>query len=139
MDTFLALIHAARRDLTAAAAPVDPDGLTARQALLLAERAAALASSTPPAQSIAWDLFAAAIGDAIADLQAELPDPAILPADLQPDPADAAASRTAAAALTRQLADLYAVAAAADSGSAWRRLVWAKVAHRLDEADAELR
>jgi hypothetical protein len=141
--SFVQLIQAATlgvdQALRGGGGPVDPDGYAMREAVLLAERAAIAADAAPDAESVAWELYGVAIGAAVADLQTELPDPALLPDEVRPTTVeDASRLRAATAELTARLADLYATAAAGGSGSPWRRLVWARVAHRLDEAAAEL-
>jgi hypothetical protein len=138
MESFLTLMESSQQQLRQSTA-LDPDGYVVRQALLLVARAAAAADAAPPAESVAWDLFSAAAGAAVAELQADLPDPALLPDDLRPGRDSGEDLRAATAALTVSLADLYAAAAASDVASPWRRLVWATVALHLDIAAARLR
>ncbi|WP_281901571.1 hypothetical protein [Phytohabitans aurantiacus] len=130
MTTYrILLAHAA----SALAADGDPDGAAMRQALLLAVHAGLHRPDGPGGGD--WDLYTVAITEAVRDLG----EPAALAAGL-PDPApDGAALRRDVAALVRRLAERYAAAAAGERGSPWRRLVWARVAHRLDDAVAELR
>lgn len=135
MSSYISLLRDARRDL---AGDFAPDGMLARQALLLAERAAAVAGSCPPEQVAGWDMFGAYLADAVAELQADLDEPAVLAREVNPAGVDADELRGQAAELARRLADLYASAAAGEAGSGWRRLVWAGVARRLDDAAAEL-
>ncbi|MEH1124762.1 hypothetical protein [Micromonospora sp. CPCC 206061] len=135
MSSYISLLKDAKRDL---AGDFAPDGMLARQALLLAERTAAVADSCPPGQAAGWDMFGAYLADAVAELEADLDDPAVLTQEVDPAGSDADELREEAAGLARWLADLYASAAAGEAGSGWRRLVWAAVARRLDDAAAEL-
>jgi hypothetical protein len=114
----------------------DPDGLATRQALLLAAHAGVhRAGGTGGAD---WDLYTVAITQAVHDVQADLPEPVILVAEVPVPGPDSMALRHDVVDLVCRLADRYASAAAGDTGSPWRRLVWAQVAHVLDDAVAEL-
>ncbi|MBT8226096.1 MAG: hypothetical protein HKP61_15120 [Dactylosporangium sp.] len=113
----------------------DPDGLTAQQALLLAVHAG---TAQPGEGSADWDLYAVAIAEAAALVQAGLDTPATLIDGLPGPGPDQPALREAIIALLRQLADLYARAAGSGTGSPWRRLIWAQATHRLDDAAGEL-
>jgi len=137
MDPFLALIESSRHQVRQ---PIgfDPDGYEVRQALLIAARAGIAADTAPPAESVVWDLFSAVAWTAVAELQADLPDPALLPEEFRPTETGERL-RTAIIALTTSLADLFAASAASEFGSPWRRLVWAKVALHLDIAAERLR
>jgi hypothetical protein len=132
MDSYLALLAVTATGLPAEA---DPDGWAARQALLLAAHAGTAHTGAPGAD---WDLYTVAVTDAAQHLQADLDEPVVLLDELPAAGPDEAGLRREVTALVRRLADLYAVAAAGETGSAWRRLVWARVAHRLDDAVAEL-
>jgi hypothetical protein len=138
--SFLHLIHVATHQISHMIATggeaLDPDGHTVREAMLVALRAAAIADTQPMGQATAWDAYAAAIGQAIADLQAELPEAAVLPDSIRPTAE--AGLRTATTELVTVLATLCAASAAHGTASGWRRLVWARVAHTLDAAAAEL-
>jgi hypothetical protein len=118
------------------AADDDPDGLATRQALLLAAHAGI--HGVDGAGSVDWDLYAVAITQAVQDLQSGLSDPVMLGAGLPGPGKDSIELRRAVTDLVRRLADRYAVAAVGNGGSPWRRLTWARVAHRLDDAVAEL-
>ena len=114
----------------------DPDGLPARQALLLAAHAGIRrADGTGGAD---WDLYTVAITQAVQDLQADLGDPVTLASGIPAPGPDSVALRREVVDLVRLLADRYAMAAASDHGSPWRRMVGARVALRLDDAAAEL-
>jgi hypothetical protein len=115
----------------------DPDGLPAQQALLLAAHAGI--RRTGASEAANWDMFAAAIAQALADLQADLPDPPILAAGLPSPSPDSGELRRAVIELVGLLANRYATAARGPAGTPWRRLVWASAAHQLDDAAAELR
>jgi hypothetical protein len=139
MDPFLALIESSHKHVRQSTA-LDPDGHEVRQALLVATRAAVAAGTAPAAESVKWDLFYVAVAAAVTELEAELPDPALLPDDLRPHDIANEHLRTSTATLIASLADLYAAAAAAsEAGSPWRRPTWANVAHHLDAAAAHLR
>jgi hypothetical protein len=125
----------ARAEAQAFADP-NPDGMPVRQALLLATHAGSRRADGPGA--VDWDFYSIAISRAVEDLQADLDDPAALLPGLPPPGPDSAELREIVAGLVRRLANLFATAAAGQAGSPWRRLVWAKVAHQLDEAIAEL-
>jgi hypothetical protein len=73
----------------------------------------------------------------VADVQADLADPVILVDGVPAPGSDSIELRHAVADLVRRLADVYATAAG-QAGSPWRQLVWAQVAHRLDDAVGEL-
>jgi len=140
MTTFLDLLAQAT---TALRHDGDPDGLAARQALLLATHAATRVTPTDPgaggaAAAAGWDLATVVILDAVAQLQAGLDTPVLLADGLAEPGADHPALRAGVTALLCQLADRYAAAAAGETGPPWRRLVWAHVAHRLDDAAREL-
>jgi hypothetical protein len=124
------------RVAAAFAVDADPDGLAARQALLLAAHAGIRREDGTGGAD--WDLFTVAISQAIQDLQADLGDPVILVPGLPAPGPDTVELRRDVVDLVRRLADRYATAAAGGSGRPWRRLVWAQVAHRLDDAVAEL-
>ena len=120
---------------SALAADYNPDGLATRQALLLAAHAGIHSAD---GAGVDWDLFTVAITQAVQDLQSDLGDPVILIAGVPGPGPDSIELRREVADLVRRLADRYATAAAGDNGSPWRRLTWAQVAHRLDDAVAEL-
>lgn len=121
----------------ALAADDDPDGPVARQALLLALRAGTHRADGPG--SADWDLYCVAVTEAVRELQAGLDEPVILAAGSPGPGPDSVELRGEVAGLVRRLADRYAAAAAVGNDApAWRRLVWARVAHRLDDAVAEL-
>ena len=127
---YRALVAHAVRDLV----DEQPDGAAAQLALLLAAHAG-LRRSGGDAD---WDLYTAAVTEALADIQTEIAEPVVLAEDVPEPGSDSTALRLAVANLVRRLAHLYATAAAGSTGSPWRRLVWAQVAHRLDDAAAEL-
>lgn len=132
MNRFLALLAYAEAGLTAGS---DPDGVATQQALLLAARAG---TAQPASVKPDWDLYTVAVTGAIQLLRAGIGAPVVLVDGLpQPEP-DGPVLRPAVLALVRKLADLFATAARAETGSPWRRMVWAQVAHRLDDAAAEL-
>jgi len=114
----------------------DPDGPATRQALLLAAHAGLHHSDGTG--DAGWDLYTAAITQAAHDVQADLDDPLILVSGIPAPGPDSIELRRTVVDLVRALADRYAKAAAGNSGSPWRRLIWAQVAHRLDDAAAEL-
>lgn len=118
---------------------IDPDGVHARLALALAVYAAPSAHDPLDVGAVAdWDLFALVIGEAEQMLSADL-EPLALAYDRLPSVGpDTPGLRSAVVRLVRRLADLYTAAAAGQRGSAWRRLVWAMVAFRLDDAGREL-
>lgn len=124
------------RAVRALAAADDPDGLATRQALLLAAHAGIRRANTTAGAD--WDLYTVAITQAVQDVQADLGDPLVLVSGIPAPGPDSVQLRREVAALVRLLADRYAMAAAGDLGSPWRRLIWARVAHRLDDAAAEL-
>ncbi|GAA0936410.1 hypothetical protein [Virgisporangium aurantiacum] len=115
----------------------DPDGLDVRQALLLADRAATVANYATDTAA-GWDQYALSIADAIEHLDAPLAAGWILAADIHPTPADVDRLAEPVQALVQRLADVLAAAATGDTDSPWRRLVWAQVAHRLDDARKDL-
>jgi hypothetical protein len=118
---------------------VDPDGVLARQALALAVHAASAANCSRDSGAVAdWDMYCIIIAEAQQMLQADL-DPLFLPIDrLPPVGPDTPGLRQSVRTLVRRLSDLYTEAAAGDRGSPWRRLVWAMVAFRLEDASREL-
>jgi hypothetical protein len=121
---------------SALAADDDPDGLATRQALLLAAHAGiGRADGTGGAD---WDLYTVAITQAVQDVQDGPGDRVILVSGVPAPGPDSMELRRAVVDLVRRLADRYATAAAGDSGSPWRRLIWAQVAHLLGDAVAEL-
>jgi len=138
MDPFVALIESSHRHVRQSTG-LDPDGYEVRQALFVATRAAVAADTAPAAESVRWDLFYVAAATAVTELEAELPDPVLLPDDVRPHDTADERLRSSTAILTASLADLYAAAAASDAGSPWRRPTWANVAHHLDAAAAHLR
>jgi hypothetical protein len=140
MTPFIAVIENAKRDLLHddGRSP-DPDGVPVRYALLVAERTAAVAVSVPAMESPPWFLFAATMGDALAELQDELPEPYALPRSLQPRAGDVTELQRAVIGLVEQLATLYRTAAEGPIGPPRRRLVWAQVASHLDTAVGHLR
>ncbi|SNT65690.1 hypothetical protein SAMN05421812_12533 [Asanoa hainanensis] len=113
------------------------DGPDAQQALLLAAYAGVAPDTAMPAD---WDFYTVAMTDAIGELQegldlseqVTLTSRPVLPAASDPG------LREGVTTAVRRLADLYATAAGGQAGPGWRRLVWAQVAHRLDDAVAEL-
>jgi hypothetical protein len=136
MDTFrVYLTHAADSLIPG----TDPDGVIARRALALAVHAAPSAHDALDVGPMAdWDLFTFVIGEAEQMLSADL-DP--LDLDLDQFPAvgcDTPGLRSAVVNLVRRLANLYTAAATSGRGSPWRRLVWAMIAFRLDDAGREL-
>ena len=116
----------------------DPDGLAVWQALLLADRAATVANCADLPTAAGWDRYALALDDAIEHLDTPLAAAWALPADVHPTRDDADRLAGAVRALVQRLADVLAAAATADTDSPWRRLVWAQVAHRLDDARESL-
>ena len=138
MDPFIALVESSHQHVRQSTG-LDPDGYQVRQALLVASRAAVAADTAPAAESVSWDLFYVAAAAAVTELEAELPDPVLLPDDIRPRDTADERLRTSTANLTASLADLYAAAAASEAGSPWRRPTWANVAHHLDAAAAQLR
>jgi hypothetical protein len=136
MDTFRTYLTQATATLVPG---LDPDGLLARQALALAVHAASAANAaTDLAATADWDFYCITIGEAEQILTADL-DPLHLATDrLPPVGPDSPALRQTVITLVRRLADLYTSAAAGEWGSPWRRLIWASVAVRLDDACREL-
>jgi hypothetical protein len=136
MDTYLDYLTQATATLVPG---LDPDGLLARQALALAVHAASAANAATDVTAVAdWDFYCVSIGEAEQILTADL-DPLHLATDrLPPVGPDSPSLRHTVRTLVRRLADLYTGAAAGERGSPWRRLVWASVAYRLDEACREL-
>jgi hypothetical protein len=136
MDTYLTYLTEATRTLGPG---LDPDGLLARQALALAVHAASAANATTEIAAAAdWDFYSITIGEAEQILTADL-DPLLLVTDRLPRVVpDSPRLRHAVLTLVRRLADLDTGAAAGERGSPWRRLVWASVAFRLDDACREL-
>ncbi|GAA1028875.1 hypothetical protein GCM10009557_15470 [Virgisporangium ochraceum] len=132
--TFTDRITNARRALTEGA---DPDGPDTWQALLLAHRAAAVAAyATDTAPR--WGRYGQAIADAIAHLAPPLADTGMLPAELRPALADVNRLADPVRALVQRLADVFTAGAEGETGTPWRRLIWAQVAHRLDDARRDL-
>ncbi|MBN1174898.1 MAG: hypothetical protein JXA67_22255 [Micromonosporaceae bacterium] len=134
--TDLALLDATQATITAR---TDPDGPDARGALLLAADTAAAAAATNPPDTDRWVFAAIAVREAIDRLTEDLSDDLVLAVDLP----SLAAAATAAVhpplrSLIGHLVDFYATAASGDTGSPWRRLVWAAVADHLDRAAGEL-
>lgn len=122
------LAHAA----SALAADGDPDGPAMRRALLLAAHAGI--QRADGAGSADWDLYTVAITQAVRDLGEQ----SVLATGVpEPEP-DSIELRREVAGLVQRLAERYATAAAGEHGSPWRRLIWARVSHRLDDAVAEL-
>jgi hypothetical protein len=136
MDTFRAHLAYATDSLIPG---TDPDGVVARHAFALAVHAAPSAHDALDVAPMAdWDLFTLVIGEAQQMLSADL-DPLILDHDRLPTVGrDTPGLRSAVVNLVRRLANLYTAAATSDRGSPWRRLVWAMVAFRLDDASREL-
>jgi hypothetical protein len=120
----------------------DPDGIHARLALALAVYAAPSAHDPLDVGAVGavadWDLFALVIGEAEQMLSADLEPLAVAYDRLPSVGPDTPGLRSTVVALVRRLADLYTSAAAGQRGSACRRLVWAMVAFRLDDAGREL-
>ncbi len=114
----------------------EPDGVAARQALLLAAHTGLRRADGPGA--VDWDFYTLAVTRALADLQAGLADQVVLTPEVPAPGPDNLQLRHAATSLVRALADLYATTAAVPGRPVWRRLVWAAVALRLDEAVAQL-
>ncbi|MEV4212598.1 hypothetical protein [Micromonospora sp. NPDC049662] len=113
------------------------DGPDAQQALLLAGYAGVAPGAAMPAD---WDFYTVAMTDAIGQLQEglDLSEQFTLAArPVLPAPGDPGL-REGVTTAVRRLADLYATAASGEAGPGWRRLTWAQVAHRLDDAVAEL-
>ena len=136
MDTYLTYLTQA----TATLAPgIDPDGLHARQALALAVHTATAVSHTDDLGAAAdWNMYSITVGEAAQILQADL-DPLVLAIDQLPRVGpDTPRLRQCVVTLVRRLADLYTAAAASNRGSPWRRLEWARVAFRLDDASRNL-
>jgi hypothetical protein len=131
----LAMLQRALDDLTPAA---DPDGPQARGALLLAARTTSSAAAAATSDAASWDMSHLALRAGYDELQGPTPDDLILDPDLPDVDGAAPGLRDVVNALVHRLADLYAGAAAGDTGSPWRRTVWASVAQRLDEAAVEL-
>lgn len=115
----------------------DPDGLDVWQAFLLASRAATVANYATDTAA-GWDQYALTLADAIAHLDAPLAPEWTLPADIHPTLADVDRLAEPVRALVQRLADVFADAATGDTDSPWRRLVWAQIAHRLDDAREDL-
>ena len=119
----------------------DPDGPATRRGLMLAAHAG-LTVGRCQAAAIDWDLYAVAVSDAVAALHADLPTAPVLDADVPDAGEDDPQLRALIRTLVGMLADRYAAAAAGFDGgpgeTPWRRLVWAEVAHRLDDAAAQL-
>jgi hypothetical protein len=132
--TFTDQITNAHRTLAEGA---DPDGPDTWHALLLAHRAASVAAYATDAAP-RWDRYSQAIADAIAHLDQSLADTGMLPADLRPTLADADRLADPVRALVQRLTDVFTAGAEGSTGSAWQRLIWARVAHRLDDARRDL-
>jgi hypothetical protein len=119
----------------------DPDGPTTRRGLLLAAHAG-LTVDRCSTTAVHWDLYASAIGEALATLHADLPADYLLPTDVPDAGPDDLLLRTLVRALVGQLADRYAAAAAdgcdASANGRPRRTVWAEVSNHLDDAAAQL-
>jgi hypothetical protein len=128
--------HALLRRAASALAPAgDPVGSAAVQALLLAAHTGLHHGDVD--DPVAWDLYTVAITVAVADVQAELPDQVVLAGVPTPVPAGVEL-RPVVTDLVRRLADLYATAATRADSAPGQGLTWARVAHQLDDAVAEL-
>jgi hypothetical protein len=93
----------------------DPDGLPALQALLLAAHAGIRRTGGTGAAD--WDLFAAAVTQALTDIQADLHDPPVLARGVPSPGPDSGELRQAVVELVGLLADRYATAARGPAGS----------------------
>jgi hypothetical protein len=131
MTNYLTSLAAATARLSS---DTDPDGPAAQETLLLAAHAG-IAQDT--AMSADWDLYTVAIADAVERLREDLAEQ-VVPAALPVPGPDGDQLRQQVTDTVRRLANLYGTAAAGETGPPWRRLVWAQVAHRLDDAVAEL-
>lgn len=132
MTTYLTTLAAATARLSS---DTDPDGPTVQEVLLLAAHAGIAQATAMPAD---WDLYTAAIADAVDRLREDMVEQVIPAAPIPAPGPDGPRLRQQITDTVRRLADLYATAAASETGPPWRRLVWAQVAHRLDDAVAEL-
>lgn len=122
---------------------LDPDGPVARRGLLLAAHAG-LTANRSWSMIDHWGLYTVAINEAITVLHADLPDEVVLDGDIPEAGLDDPRLRHHVRTFVGRLADHYA-AAAVGYGSdnshpdkPWRRQIWAKVAHRLDDAASQL-
>jgi hypothetical protein len=109
----------------------DPDGIDMWQALLLADRAGTVADYA--VDPVSWDFYSLAMGEAIEHLDSPVAT-WTLPVDIRPTVDDLDRLAGPVCALVQRLADVFAGAAEGHNGSPWRRLVWAQIAHRLDDA-----
>jgi uncharacterized tellurite resistance protein B-like protein len=119
--------------MSSTASPDDPSVL---QALLLAAHAATAAADGTAAED--WASYAGAIQHAVQALQVDLGDTTALTHRAPAAGPDSHELRQAATELVQHLADLYATAAADAVGSRHCRTIWARVAHYLNDAAAEL-
>ena len=113
-----------------------PDDQSVLQALLLAAHAATAAADGPAAAD--WASYADAVQHAVRALQADLGDTMALTHRAPAAGPDSRELRQAASELVKNLADLYATAAAGAVDSRRCRSIWARVAHYLTDAAAEL-
>jgi hypothetical protein len=113
-----------------------PDGLAARQGLLLAAHAGLHRADGPG--SADWDFFTAAVTEAVVEVQADLTDTVMLAPGVPAPGPDTVHLRQSVVELIRALADLYAASASTPDSPPWRRLAWGRVAHLLDHAGAQL-
>lgn len=139
MQTFADLLDQTMATLDSAEA--DLDGPAIRRGLLLAAHAGLTVDRRAETTS-QWDLYAMAVGDALVVLQSDLSEELLLSADVPDAGKDDLRLRALVRSLVGHLANRYATAAAGFDGgtdsTATRRSVWAKVAHRLDDAAAQL-
>lgn len=132
--TSLPLLTATQAAVTAG---TDPDGPDARGALLLAADTITSGIDPDGPNADQWVFAALAVREAIDRLTEDLSDDLVLAVDLPPLETTVSVQVPLRSLITH-LADLYATAATGDTGSPWRRLVWAAVADRLDRAAGEL-
>jgi hypothetical protein len=114
----------------------NPDDPSVHRAMVLAVRAGTAAAIGAAADD--WASYAEAVRHAVQAMKFDLCCIKALAGVAPPAGPDTLELRRAAVALVKQLADLYATAAAGTLDSRHRRLRWSRVAHYLDDAAAEL-
>jgi hypothetical protein len=113
-----------------------PDDPSVHQAMALAIRAGTATTIGPAAED--WASYTEALRHAVRATKTDFCDIEAIAGIAPPAGADNLELRRAAIDLVKQLADLYATAAAGTIDSNHRNLRWSRVAHYLDDAAAEL-